>query len=460
MAEKQQMEDLLFQKQKEYFQKGKTRELDFRKKQLQRLYSLLDKWETPLLEALSKDLGKSAFEGYVTEIGLLRGEIQEALRHFRRWSAPKHVPGPMLQFPSKGVRYSEPKGCVLIVSPWNYPVQLTLAPLISAIAAGNCAILSLPPDAPCTSAVLEKLLEEGYPKEYITAVLGTIEQNTKLFSLPFDHIFFTGSPRVGKIVMAAAAANLTPVTLELGGKSPCIIMPDAKLSLAARRIVWGKCLNAGQTCVAPDYLLVHESVKDTLIKEIQNAYQQMFPGSLAKNEDFPRIVNQKHFTRLCGLLEGEKVLFGGTMDERTRKIGLTLLDSPSPTSQVMQEEIFGPILPLLTFSETAEVLEWIDSRPKPLACYLFTQNLKQGRNLLQQLSFGGGCLNDTVIHLTSSRLPFGGIGNSGMGSCHGQAGFDTFTHWKSILEHSTWLDIPTRYAPYRHPVSFIKKLMH
>ncbi|MGI5893386.1 MAG: aldehyde dehydrogenase [Candidatus Merdivicinus sp.] len=438
---------------------GKTRSYAFRKRQLERLLVLLNDWESRLLEALSQDLGKCAFEAYATEIGMLKGEIHEALRHLKRWMAPRKIAGPMLQFPSHGWRFPEPKGCVLIVSPWNYPVQLTLAPLISAIAAGNCAILSLPPDAPKTSDILAKMIQDGFTETYLAARIGTIPCNTILFSLPFDHIFFTGSPRVGKIVMAAAASNLTPVTLELGGKSPCIIRKDADLKLAARRIVWGKCLNAGQTCVAPDYLLLEKGIREKFLYEIGQAVQRMFGDNMITNPEYAKIVNEKHFTRLSSMLKDQKILFGGNIGAESRKIGLTVVDNPPLDSTLMQEEIFGPILPLIEIENIEEAIRFVSQRPKPLACYVFSQNLREARRLMQNLSYGGGCINDTIVHLTSSKLPFGGIGNSGMGSCHGKAGFDTFTHCKSVLERGTWLDLSMRYPPYGSRFDSLKKLM-
>lgn len=449
----------LFEQQKNVFQSGVTYSLAFRREQLKQLSHQLQKWEPHLLAALDKDLGKTMFEGYATELGIVHGEIKEALRHLGKWSRVRRSMGPFVQFPSQGRRYPEPKGCVLIVSPWNYPVQLTLAPLVSAMAAGCCAILSLPPDAPETSSVLTQMIADGFPEGYITTAIGTIPQNTELFSLPFDHIFFTGSPRVGKIVMTAAAQNLTPVTLELGGKSPCIVEEGANLELAARRIVWGKCLNAGQTCVAPDYLLVQDSVKAELIARMQAEMQRQYPINMVENPEYPRIINEKHFDRLCGLMQNQKILFGGQADRDIQKIQLTLLDEPDLDSPVMQEEIFGPLLPVISYHKLEDALHFIASRPKPLACYLFTNNRKKARYIFSRLSFGGGCLNDTIVHLTSSKLPFGGIGNSGMGSCHGRAGFETFTHWKSVLERSDRIDMAMRYPPYGEKFYILKKFM-
>lgn len=449
----------LLKKQQGFFRSGRTFPTEFRLEQLDRLSAMLRAWEPHLLAALNEDLGKSMFEGYAAELGLLHGEIGEARRHLKSWARPKRVPGPMHQFPSAGRRYPEPKGAVLIVSPWNYPVQLTLAPLISAMAAGCCAVLSLPPDAPAVSRVLGDMLREGFPEEYIAARMGTIENNTALFALPFDHIFFTGSPRVGKIVMVAAAQNLTPVTLELGGKSPCIVEESADLALAARRIVWGKCLNAGQTCVAPDYLLVQESVKAELAARIAEEVRRQYPGGMLKSPDYPRIVSDRHFARLCGLMEGQRIMAGGGTDPDTRRMELTLLDAPDFQSPVMREEIFGPLLPVIGWRRLEDALAMAAALPKPLAFYLFTGNRKKARYIFSRFSFGGGCLNDTVVHLTSPKLPFGGIGNSGMGSCHGKAGFETFTHWKSVLERSDKLDIPVRYPPYGEKFSLIKKIM-
>ncbi len=449
----------LLNMQKEFFQTGQTIPLSFRYQQLEKLAGMLRKNEKEILFALQEDLGKSYFEGYATEVGLLLEEIKVAKNQLKKWVAPRKVSGPMTQFPSKGWRYPEPKGCALIVSPWNYPLQLTLAPLISAVAAGCCAVLSLPTDAPQTSTLISRMVKENFPEEYLAARMGTIPNNTELFHLPFDQIFFTGSPRVGKIVLAAAAENLTPATLELGGKSPCVVLADADIRLVARRIVWGKCLNAGQTCVAPDYILVEQSCRDALVSAIREEAKRQFSNDMLKNPEYPRIVNEKHFARLQSLLDGQKILLGGKCDAACRKMELTLADNPDPESPLMQEEIFGPILPVIPIENAKKAAEWIAARPKPLACYLFTGDLRRGRKWMQSVSFGGGCLNDTIVHLTSPNLPFGGIGNSGMGSCHGKAGFDTFTHVKSVLERSVRMDIGMRYAPYGEKLEKLKKLM-
>ena len=445
--------------QRAYFRSGATRGLGFRREQLRKLLRGLGDWEPALLEALAADLGKSPFEAYATELGVVRGEIRAALGHLKGWARTKRVPGPLTQFPSGGRLMAEPKGCVLILAPWNYPVQLILAPLVSAIAAGNCAVLVLPEDAPWTSGVLAEMLERLYPPEYVAVRRASVEGNTRLLDLGFDHIFFTGSPRVGRIVMAAAAKNLTPVTLELGGKSPCIVDRTADIPLAARRIVWGKCLNVGQTCVAPDYVLVQEPVREAFLRELRRQAEVLFPGGMLASGDYPQIVNRRHFDRLAGLLDGERVLFGGEADPEGQKLALTVLDAPGPERPVMKEEIFGPILPVIPYGEIGEVLDFVLERPKPLALYLFTRDREVIRRVLGELSFGGGCLNDTIVHLLPHNLPFGGVGESGMGGCHGKAGFDTFTHWKPVLKRGTWLDLPVRYPPYRGKLGLLKKLM-
>lgn len=452
-------EQEILEGQRAYFRSGATRGLGFRREQLRKLLRGLGDWEPALLEALAADLGKSPFEASATELGVVRGEIRFALEHLKGWARTKRVPGPLTQFPSGGRLMAEPKGCVLILAPWNYPVQLILAPLVSAIAAGNCAVLVLPEDAPRTSRVLAEMLERLYPPEYVAVRRASVEGNTRLLDLGFDHIFFTGSPRVGRIVMAAAAKNLTPVTLELGGKSPCIVDRTADIPLAARRIVWGKCLNAGQTCVAPDYVLVQEPVREAFLRELRRQAEVLFPGGMLASGDYPQIVNRRHFDRLAGLLDGERVLLGGEADPEGRKLALTVLDAPGPERPVMKEEIFGPILPVIPYGEIGEALDFVLERPKPLALYLFTRDREVIRRVLGELSFGGGCLNDTIVHLLPHNLPFGGVGESGMGGCHGKAGFDTFTHWKPVLKRGTWLDLPVRYPPYRGKLGLLKKLM-
>lgn len=453
------MERELFEKQRAFFRRGETRSLVFRKAQLQKLLQGLSEEEDILLKALEADLGKHPFEGYATELGVVRGEIRAALRKLKSWSRTRKTVGPLTQFPSSGRLMAEPKGCVLILAPWNYPVQLILAPLVSAIAAGNCAILLLPEDAPETSGALARMIKKLYPEEYIASAPASVEGNGRFLSLPFDHIFFTGSPRVGRIVMGAAAKNLTPVTLELGGKSPCIVDKTADLPLAAKRIAWGKCLNAGQTCVAPDYVLVEKSVREAFVKELKKQADALFPGGMLSNGDYPHLVNRKHFDRVVKLMDGEKILFGGKSDPETLKIELTALDVPDLESPVMKEEIFGPVLPVIPYDSIDGAMTLILDRPKPLALYLFMEDRELSCRVFREISFGGGCLNDTIVHLLPHNLPFGGVGESGMGSCHGKAGFDTFTHWKPILRRGMWMDLPVRYPPYKGKLSLLKKIM-
>lgn len=435
--------------QRAFFKKGKTYSYDFRKEQLDKLRSVIKKYEQELLDALKKDLGKPAFEAYGTELGLVLDELAFVRRHLKKWMKPERVHTSLVNFPSSSRIFKDPYGVTLIMSPWNYPVLLTLDPLIGALAAGNCADVKPSNYSPHVSALLKKMLEETYPPEYVAVIEGGREANQSLLSQKFDYIFFTGSVKVGKLVMESASHNLTPVSLELGGKSPCIVDETADLELAAKRIVWGKYINAGQTCVAPDYLLVHEKVKDELLEKIIFTIKKFFGPTPQMSESFPRIVNEKHYERLLGLMGSGKVLIGGVGDAKRLQIAPTVLDEVEWESPVMQEEIFGPILPVLTFSSMKEAMELVNARAKPLACYYFTRKSDRERNLLQKVSFGGGCINDTVMHLVSSHMPFGGVGNSGMGGYHGKDSFDTFSHRKSILKKSRLIDMPLRYPPYK-----------
>ncbi len=446
-------------KQRSYFNTGATLPLAFRISCLKRLKQALTEFEPVLLAALQEDLGKPAFEGYEAELGLLHEEINFTLRNLRAWAKPKRVPTPLVHFPAKSTIYTEPLGVVLIMSPWNYPLQLTIAPLIAAISAGDCAVIKPSRYSPATSAAIEKMLGQYFNAEYISVFQGGSQVNTALLELKYDHIFFTGSSHVGRIVMQAAAKNLTPVTLELGGKSPCIIDETADIALAARRIAWGKLINAGQTCVAPDYALVHESVKDQFITEYASAVRSFYGQDVLDNDEYCKIINEKHFARLSALLSGGTVAFGGKADEAGRKIEPTVLTDVSPESPVMQEEIFGPILPVLPFRSFTETLDFVKSRPKPLALYLFTTDAQRELRVLNEVPFGGGCVNDTVVHLSNPHMHFGGVGESGMGGYHGKMGFYTFSHQKSVLKKSNWLDIPFRYAPYGERLSLLKKLM-
>lgn len=440
------MEKIL-EKQKAFFATGITLGRDFREQQLDRLYRVIVENEPEILNALQKDLNKSSFEAYETEIGLVLEEISFMKQNLKRFMKPKKVKTPLAHFPSRSRIYMEPYGSILIMSPWNYPFQLALVPLVGAIATGNCAFVKPSNYALHTSAIMKKLLTMIYDEEYVAVVEGGREANQELLSYPFDYIFFTGSVSIGKLVMERAAKHLTPVTLELGGKSPCIVDATADIALAARRIIWGKMLNSGQTCVAPDYVLVQEEIRGKLIDEMKQAVVSLYGEEPHLNSQYPRIINQKHFERLNGLIERGNVICGGRKNEQTRQIELTLMEADW-NSEIMEDEIFGPILPILTYKDSDEVISKVNQRPKPLALYLFTTSKEVKNKIVKRISYGGGCINDTVVHLASSYLPFGGVGNSGMGGYHGENSFRLFSHSKSVLEKGNWLDIPVRYAPY------------
>lgn len=438
----------ILEKQRRFFMSGATRPLAFRRDALKRLQQAMREREKQLADALHADLGKSAAESYMCEIGLCLSSVREAINHLRRWAAPKRVSVPLAQFPASARIIPEPYGVALIISPWNYPMLLSIDPLISALAAGNCCVLRFSRNAPRTAAALTELLSDVFPQEYVTVVGGGTDTAAQLLALPFDTMFFTGSPNVGKQVMQAAAANLVPVTLELGGKSPCIVDDTANIPLAARRIAFGKTLNAGQTCVAPDYLLIHRRVKEQFAAEYAIAVREMFGERPADNLNFAHIVNERHFRRLQGLLQGAHICFGGAVNAETLRIEPTLLDDVDPdSSPCMQEEIFGPILPMMSFDSLDEVEHFVQARPKPLACYIFTSDRRTEQRLLTSISSGGVCINDTIMHLAVPNLPFGGVGQSGMGAYHGATGFNTFSHAKGTLRRFTFLDFPFRYAP-------------
>ena len=436
----------LTESQRTYFNTGATRRAAFRRQALERLRAALLEHEEELNAALLADLNKAPAESYFTETGMVLEELRFQLKHFEKWARPRRVTTPLAQFPSRGELLPEPYGCVLIMAPWNYPVQLCLTPLVGAIAAGNCAVVKPSAYAPASSAAIARLLGEIFPPEFVAVVEGGRGENRTLLEQKFDYIFFTGSPAMGREVMAAGAKNLTPVTLELGGKSPVIVDSTADIPLAARRIAFGKVLNAGQTCVAPDYLLLHRSVKDVFVREYRRALEEFFPGG--DYGELPCIVNDKHFRRASCLLAEQRVLIGGEADATRRFISPTLLDETDSAAPVMQEEIFAPILPMLCWQEREEAVRFVQSRPKPLALYLFTRDREMERAVFDQCSFGGGCVNDAIVHLACSGLPFGGVGNSGMGSYHGKQSFDTFTHYRSVLKKAGWLDLPMRYHPY------------
>lgn len=407
--------------------------------------------------ALWNDLHKSAHETYLTETSIVLHELKNNIRNLHRWSKPEKVRTPYFLLPSRSRIIKEPYGLVLVMSPWNYPFQLSIAPLIAAIAAGNSVVLKPSPDAPHTAKVIEKIVGQAFGEQHVALFHGDVEMNQALLQQRFDYIFFTGSPRIGKIVMQAASQNLTPVTLELGGKSPCVVNADADLDVAARRIAWGKYLNAGQTCVAPDYLLVHRSVKDMLLVKIKEYISTFYGNNPQQSHDYPRIINERSLDRLTTLLKGEKIYFGGQSDRSNLYLSPTIIDQVLPQSPIMQEEIFGPILPVLTYEKEEEAIDYINKHEKPLALYYFGKE-KNGRKFIDQTSSGGACINDVILHLANSRLPFGGVGESGMGSYHGRNGFDTFSHRRSVLISRNWFDIPFKYPPYKR-TELLKKIM-
>ena len=447
--------EMLVQK-KSFFNTGATLSIQWRKNALRSLYTAIKNHETELFNALKKDLNKSKAEAFSTEIGLVQEEISFALKNLSKWAKNKKVSPALLSFPSTNKIYYQPYGVVLILSPWNYPIQLALMPLVGAIAAGNCAVIKPAEDSPASSEVLAKIIKSCFSTEFVNVVLGDKTESEALLKEDFDYIFFTGSPTVGKVVMKAAAEHLTPVTLELGGKSPCIVDETANIGITAKRIAWGKFINAGQTCVAPDYLYVHQSVKDILLSTIKKEIENFYSNMPEKNPDYPRIINERHFSRLCKYFDDGTVVYGGNINPESLQIAPTILDNVALDSPVMQDEIFGPILPVITFENLDEVIKFVTARPKPLALYFFSSDKKRQRKLLQTLSFGGGCINDTILHLVSPHLPFGGVGNSGMGGYHGRNSFETFSHKKSVLCKTFFPDFSFRYPPYKD--SFLKLL--
>lgn len=447
----------IVQKQRTYFYIGATLDVNYRIQALRKLKSCILKHENEINAAIKKDLGKSAFESYMCETGLVLSEITYMLKHIRKFAAQKTVWTPLAQFHSRSFRKPSPYGVVLIMSPWNYPFLLTLDPLVDAIAAGNTAVVKPSAYSPHTSKLIQDLLTECFDDQYVSVVTGGRAENTCLLEEHFDYIFFTGSQSVGKEVMRKASAHLTPVTLELGGKSPCIVDKNANIKLAARRIVFGKYLNCGQTCVAPDYIYCDRTVKDRLIKEMKRQIQKQFGKQPLTRENYGKIINAKHFDRICGLIDPDKVVCGGSYDRHSLRIEPTIMDNVTFADPIMQEEIFGPVMPVLVYDSLDEVIRNINTLPHPLALYIFTEDKHTAKRITSRCGFGGGCINDTIIHLATSEMPFGGFGESGMGSYHGKVGFDTFTHYKSMVDKKTWLDLPMRYQPYR---KVNEKLIH
>ena len=436
-------------RQRKYFQTGATLPVSSRLTALQKLYRAISGHEAEIHDALKKDLGKSGFESYMCETGMVLEEISYMLKHTPKFAREQRVRTPLAQFHSRSYKKPSPYGVTLIMSPWNYPFMLTLSPLVDALAAGNTAVVKPSAYSPHTSEVLRLILSECFEPQYVAVVTGGRAENTCLLHEHFDYIFFTGSQNVGKEVMRNAAEYLTPVTLELGGKSPCIVDQTADIKLAAKRIVFGKYLNCGQTCVASDYVYCHRSVKEKLIKEVQKQIRRQYGKQPLRNSDYGKIINEKHFDRILGLIDEKKVVHGGGSDRSTLRIEPTVMDNVSFSDAVMQEEIFGPVMPVLTFDSLDEAIRRINSMPHPLALYLFTSDKKAAGKVTARCGFGGGCINDTIIHLATSEMGFGGFGESGMGAYHGKTGFDTFTHYKSIVDKKTWIDLPMRYQPYR-----------
>lgn len=447
----------IIHKQKEYFNSGKTLDIKFRKEQLQKLYDAVKKYETEICKALKADLGKSSYESYMCEIGMVLSEITFMQKNVKKLSKRKACSTPLAQFPSKSYTKRVPYGNTLIMSPWNYPFLLTLGPLTDAIAAGNTAVVKPSAYSPETSKIIEKILSECFETEYVKVITGGRAENAALLEQKFDFIFFTGSQNVGKEVLRHAAEFLTPVVLELGGKSPCIVDESADIRLAAKRIVFGKYLNCGQTCIAPDYILCHRSVKDEFIKEAATQIVKQYGKNSFENPDYGKIINIKHFERLCGLMDRSKIAFGGDIKSDTLQIAPTVMDNVTYEDAIMGEEIFGPIMPVIAFDEFDEIVKDIKNKARPLALYLFTSSKKQINRVETELCYGGGCINDVIIHIATSEMGFGGVGESGMGSYHGKAGFEAFSHSKSIVNKKTWLDLPMRYQPYKS--KFNEKLL-
>jgi aldehyde dehydrogenase (NAD+) len=450
----------LYLAQKDFFASGVTRSFAFRKGQLSVLQAAIKRWEPAIMEALLQDLHKSPFESYGTEIGVVLAEISYALKHLRQWMQPERASTPILFFPSSSKIYKDPLGTVLVIGPWNYPFMLLLAPVVSAIAGGNTIVMKPSEVATATEKVILKMIGETFEEQYIAAVSGPGETLGDIIGKHrFDHIFFTGSTAVGKKIMAKAAEQLTPVTLELGGKSPCIVAPDARLGYTARKIAWSKWMNAGQTCVAPDYVLVPSALKDKLVEKIAAETDKMFGKDARRHVDFPRIISQKRFRTCAQYLEEGKLLYGGETDAAALYIAPTVIEPYRMDTTVMQEEIFSPILPIVTYESREEALEIIRSHPQPLSLSIYTESQSTADFYIHQLSYGGGCINNGLIHLGIPSLPFGGVGMSGMGQYHGKFGFDSFTRKKSMVKTPSWFDVPFWYAPHKNYLKWLKKLM-
>lgn len=446
--------------QNEFFATQKTKEVSYRKYHLKKLRQEILDQEDAICNALYADFKKPKFESLATETQLVLAELKHAIKNVRSWSEPQSVGASLSNFPSKDWIQPEPYGKVLIISPWNYPFMLAIAPLVGALAAGNTAILKPSEFSPHTSKMIAQIIQKVFPPEYVTVVEGGVEVSTQLLKEKWEYIFFTGSTRVGKIVYQSAAEHLTPVTLELSGKNPCIVDETASVKLAAKRIAWGKFINAGQTCIAPDYILVHKSIKDSLVDHLKQNITQFYGEEMETSGNFARIATTKHYQELKAMLASQKILFGGNFIDDEQYISPTLVDEPQLDSPIMNGEIFGPILPIISFEDENELKEYISKYPNPLAFYVFSSNKKFQKRLMGQYSFGGGTINDVVVHISNKDLPFGGVGQSGIGGYHGKFTFDLFSHHKSVTKRGTWLDVPLRYAPYNIPLKWVKKIKH
>ncbi|MFA5640345.1 MAG: aldehyde dehydrogenase [Bacteroidales bacterium] len=447
------------QQMRQYFNSQRTKDVSFRIQSLQTLYKQIKLHEQDIIQALHEDLHKSPFEAFSTEIGLVLKEIKHHIKHVKQWQRPEKKLTPFLFFPSKSNIFKEPYGLALIIAPWNYPFQLLFSPLVGAISAGNCVVLKTSPSAPATAKVMDSIISACFSPDYVSIFHGNREMNQLLLSQRFDYIFYTGSPAVGKVVMKAAAEHLTPITLELGGKSPCIVDKNADIRTAARRIMWGKTINAGQTCIAPDYLFVHKSIKNTFITALQEAVHMMFGDNPQAAPDYPRIVSPTAMQRLIGYIDKGNIVFGGRYDLADKYIEPTVVDNLTADAGLLSEEIFGPIFPLMTFDDIQEVITYINEREKPLALYFFSKDKQAVHKILGQTSSGSVCINDTIIHVANHRLPFGGVGNSGMGAYHGKYSFDTFTHKKATVVSSFSVDFPIKYPPYKGKLDKFKRFL-
>lgn len=453
--------ELIFNQQKKFFNNGKSKDIDFRINKLKKLKKVIKENEEEILQALKNDLGKSNFEAYATEIGIIYDEINLHIKNVNKWAKREKRKSPMVHYPSKSYVYKEPYGVTLIIGPFNYPFQLVIAPLIGAISAGNTAIIKPSENTINTAKLLEKIINDNFEKEYIRVVdpLGGKEVVSYLLDLPFDYIFFTGSVRVGKIVMEKAAKNLTPVTLELGGKSPCIVDSDANINLAAKRIVWGKFLNAGQTCVAPDYICLHKNIKEKFLKALVNEIRSQFGNDIKKSVDYPRVVNTMSLNRFAQYLNDGEIYFGGEIDKETLYMEPTILTNVKLDSSIMTEEIFGPILPIIEFDDLNQIINIVNDREKPLALYYFSESNKKIEYIIEKTSAGGVTINDTIIHVANGNLPFGGVGPSGLGKYHGKESFNTFSHIKPVMKRGTFIEFNVRFAPYNNRIKLLRKLM-